>query len=88
MKTYRKPQIIALSLDTNETICKNCQIDAIGAHMNDLMLPIYEAAEINPKDSATIAKLFAIDEAQCAVQIDAWGYCKFGPSGSLLFNSI
>lgn len=89
MKKYTKPRILALSLDTNETICAACDIDAIGAHMHDIFGPIYEAFGVNPDNLDDVRNCFNTAEKECVTKIPYEEYCKHNPEGGkIAFDSI
>lgn len=78
MKKYEKPDIGIISLEANETFCQTCAIDAVEPNMNQELKDLIELADyLNPFTGES--------ELNCADVVQ--GYCKFGPSGALIFNS-
>lgn len=79
MKPYEKPRLVALSLSGNDMLCASCAIDVVGDNMN----PTYK--EIIDDLFGGVSPNFGTGEECTDITID--GYCKFGPTGELVFNS-
>ena len=91
MKKYMKPQLVALSLVGNDALCAtSCGIDAEGTNMDPTLKLALQLAGLllgNDKDGFYIPKTaFGTGEA-CDQDKIIDGYCKFGPSGQLVFVS-
>ena len=88
MKKYMKPQLVALSLVGNDALCAtSCGIDAEGANMDPtLKLALQLAGLFDSEGLKPIAGTFGTGEA-CNQSTTIDGYCKFGPSGQLVFVS-
>ena len=78
MKEYMKPELEALPLEGNDNI-QGCTFDAVGSNMDPVIRRLLG-------DKADQPGLFANGEA-CKNPVDISGYCKYGPSGNMVFNS-
>ena len=82
MKQYVKPDLTFLALSGNSALCA-CSYDALGSNMDPNIRFVLEGFGI-PEDE--FQNCFAYQEA-CSTKIDTDSFCKFGPSGALVFNS-
>lgn len=78
MKIYKKPQLVALSLSANGSLCAACTIDAEGANMAEEIKALYER----------FGDVVFTAETSCAYAVE--GYCKFTAVDDglpMIFNS-
>ena len=91
MKKYMKPQLVALSLVGNDALCAtSCGIDAEGTNMDPALKLALELAGLLAGNDLIgykpIEGTFGTGEG-CNQDAIIDGYCKFGPSGQLVFVS-
>lgn len=85
MKTYSKPQLVALSLTSNDLLCA-CAVDVKEPYMD---LNVKDALDLNGWLSAdgtsAISGVFTEDNNSCSLKLE--GYCKFNPGDNVVFTS-